>query len=214
MIIDEVYVSASGDNPVFQGAVSSIEDSSIRQEGDDGTVAVVGRWPRRRRQWQVTWGSASVSTIETLFAVNGHTIGFLFVPPRATDYQATTQAIGTGDGSNTTFQLKRTLNTGARTLAIDIKYPLASAVTPERADADTIHVYLDGVESPAADWTLGAFGTGTITFGTAPANGVAITATFQYATPVSWLSDSIDTTMLEGVDINEVRAATLVEVFV
>lgn len=213
MTIDEVYVSASGPNPVFANAVSSLEDSSIRQEGDDGTVTVIGRWPRRRRQWQVTWGNTSVSTIETLFAVNGHTIGFLFVPTRLADYQATAESIGTGDGTTTVFQLKRTLDTGARTLPINVKYPLSSALTPSRASADTIHVYLDGVESPAADWTLGAFGTGTITFDVAPAAGVAITATFQYATPVSWLSDSIDTTMLEGDDINEVRGATLVEVF-
>jgi hypothetical protein len=96
---------------------------------------------------------------------------FLYSDP--TDYLATGQSIGTGDGTKTAFTLQRTI--GAATEPI-------SYVTLVTA------VYLDGVS--VGGWVAAA--PRTLTFSVAPGSGVAITADFTYAFECRFLDDQVD----------------------
>ena len=203
-----VYISASGPEPIFINASSMLVDSSVRHEGEDGTVQVIGHWPRRRQKWQVTWAPSAASTIDALFRTYGHDTPWLFVPLRLSDYQVTDQVLGTGDGVETDFQLSRSFSNGVRTVTYDIPYPLSDAAYPVRADGDTIHIYLDG--TPTSAWSLDDLGI--IVFDSAPGVGVVVTATFQFATLVEWVSDSINATLLQA-SVNEIRSAEFEEVF-
>lgn len=211
--IDDVYLSAFS-SPVFQGAVLSLENSASRQEGDDGMVACVERWARRRRRWQLTYGTDSAELVETIFEVCGNSIGFLWVPPRTRDYTATTQVLGTGNGVQTQFQLVKKVSTRnlsstiVRSVQWNILYPLNNASAPVRPDGAVVAVFLNG--TPTAAFTVGALGV--ITMTSPPGTGVAVSATFQYATPVQFLSETIETTLVFN-DREEVRSTVIGEVF-
>jgi uncharacterized protein (TIGR02217 family) len=211
--IDATYLSAFS-SPVFQGAVLSLENSAARQEGDDGSVACVERWARRRRRWQLTYGTDSAELVETLFEVCGNSIGFLWVPPRTRDYTATVQTLGTGNGSQAQFQLVKKVSTRDLANAIvrstqwNILYPLNNASLPVRPSGAAVAVFLNG--TPTAAFTIGALGVVTMT--SPPGAGVIVTATFQYATPVQFLSETLETTLVMS-DREEVRSVAIGEVF-
>lgn len=206
MVVDVNYLS-SFDDPVLTDVVGSMEDNFVVQDGDDGSVHVGGRWERVRRQWTVSWGQEGEDTIENLFEIQKHDRGFLFIPPRLRDYAATGD-LGTGDGSTAAFQLKRTVTSGARSFSYAIKYPLNDLMTPVRDDAAVIQVFVDDVLN--TDWTLGSLGM--ITFDSAPADGAAVTASFQFATPVRWVSERLDIS-LRTKNVTEIRSAVLEELF-
>lgn len=107
---------------------------------------------------------------------------------------ATDQVIGEGDGVTTAFQLVKAYGDVAR----EVKKPVAG----------TVVCALDGVGTSAftVDTT-----TGVVTFSAAPGVGVAVTAGFQFDTPVRFDTDRIDVT-LEGFDAGRVVAAPLIEV--
>lgn len=91
---------------------------------------------------------------------------FYFQDP--TDYIATAQNIGTGDGATTAFSLVRSLGGFAE--------PILHAPT-------VTAIYFNGV-AQGSGWTAtastGGYGTDTITFSVAPSNGVVITADFTF----------------------------------
>lgn len=77
------------------------------------------------------------------------------------------QEIGTGDGTETTFQLVKTYDLGG------VGEYVRTITLPEAA---TVVVAIDGVDN--ANWTLS--GTGEIVFNSAPSNGAVITAGFRF----------------------------------
>lgn len=85
-----------------------------------------------------------------------------------TDYHVDTQGIGTGDGATKTFPLVRSIG--------GFTEPVAHSPSVSK-------VYLNGVEQ-VSGWSLTAStygrGSDTITFTSAPANGVLVTADFDY----------------------------------
>lgn len=88
------------------------------------------------------------------------------------------QAIGTGDGTTTTFQLIR--NTGGFTEIIQAPY---TAPPPQ--------AYLNGVaKTYGTDYAVNA--TGQIVWGTPPGVGVAITADFSYFWAVRFDDDNME----------------------
>ncbi|MGH6845321.1 MAG: baseplate megatron protein TIM-barrel domain-containing protein, partial [Methylocella sp.] len=97
---------------------------------------------------------------------------FLYTDP--TDNAVTGQAIATGDGSTTVFNLVRTLS---------------GATEPASWVTSVSNVYLNGVNQPSG-WTLTT--PNTLTFTTAPGNLVAITASFSYAFNCRFLDDQED----------------------
>src|SRR5690242_19339578 len=96
------------------------------------------------------------------------------------DNAATGQQIGTGDGATTEFQLIKTYTTGSRTYTRTIKKPITTAVQKYDGSActETVNVYKNGVlqlSGVTVDET-----TGVVTFSSAPAIGVVITADFSF----------------------------------
>lgn len=94
------------------------------------------------------------------------------------DYQVAAMPIGVGDGVKTQFQLLRIYQRGVLTRQRKITRPVAGSVT----------VYKNGVLSAAAV----DYDTGIVTFAPAPANGVVITADFQFDIPVRFASDELE----------------------
>lgn len=110
------------------------------------------------------------------------------------------QAIGVGDGSDTTFQLRKAYTSGAQTYTRDIKKPVAG----------TVKVARNGVEL-FSGWSVNT-ATGIITFSSAPSEGHLIQAGFEFDTPVrfdtDYLAVSIDAFeagSISAIDILEVR---------
>jgi uncharacterized protein (TIGR02217 family) len=91
--------------------------------------------------------------------------------------------IGTGDGATTTFQLVKRYASGSQTWVRTIAKPVAGTVT----------VALNGT-SQASGWSVST-ATGLITFTTAPAVGVAITAGYEFDVPVRFDTDVLDVTL-------------------
>ncbi len=110
-------------------------------------------WSSARGRWDVASGLKKQTQLDTLIAFfrarKGRAHGFRFKD--WTDYKATGQAIGTGDGTNKTFQLSRTYSSGGSTDVRTITKPVAG----------TVKIYLAGVLQ-ASGWSVNTT-TGVIT---------------------------------------------------
>lgn len=96
----------------------------------------------------------------------------------------TDQPIGTGNGAATLFQLTKRYTSGAQSWTRAITKPVAGTVT----------VALNGTPQ-ASGWSVST-ATGLITFTTAPAAGVAITAGFpEFDVSVRFDTDALDVTL-------------------
>lgn len=109
------------------------------------------------------------------------------------------QPLGTGDGGTTAFQLVKRYVSGGQTWVRTIAKPVAG----------TVRVAFDGVEQ-AAGWAVDAT-TGIVSFDTAPASGVAVTAGFEFDVPVRFDTDRLDVT-LDLDRLGSITSVPLVEV--
>ena len=90
------------------------------------------------------------------------------------------QLIGTGDGSTTTFQLKKIYGSAFDPWTRNITKPVSGTLTSG----------IDGVEKTiTTDWTVDLT-TGIITYNVAPGNALAVTAGFEFDTPVRFDTDT------------------------
>ena len=151
-------------------------------------------WANSRRRYDVAYGirraddlAAAVAFFE---ARNGRLHGFRFkdwadhkscLPSGAPS--PTDQAIGTGDGAMTAFQLVKRYASGSQTWTRTITKPVAG----------TVRVALDGAEQ-IGGWSVDTT-TGVVSFDAAPAEGVAITASFEFDVPVRFDTDALDVTL-------------------
>jgi uncharacterized protein (TIGR02217 family) len=94
----------------------------------------------------------------------------------------TNQAIGTGNGSATVFQLKKIYTSGSTSHGREIRKPVAGSVT----------IGLDGVQAMSG-WSVDTT-TGLVTFAVAPLGGVAITAGFSFDVPARFDMDQLSLT--------------------
>ena len=92
------------------------------------------------------------------------------------------QALGIGDDDTETFQLVKRYESGAQAWVRRIVKPVAG----------TVRVALAGVEQ-LSGWSVNMT-TGIVTFATAPAAGVLITAGFEFDVPVRFDTDRLDVT--------------------
>lgn len=155
-----------------------------------------------------SYGKLMVDCRVHLNADSGNTVGdFLdFVQARQGGYDSflykarfarhktqTLEAVGTGTGSATAF-------------ALDMKH----------VDASTLLVYKDAVlQTLTTHYTFSGNNTApVVTFVSAPGNGLAITATYDYYTPVRFAADDVsgdvlhllsDATSIEDVDVSLVE---------
>ena len=141
-------------------------------------------WSQAKGRWTIDYlhkNSSDMGALLDFFnAVKGKAIGFRFKD--WSDYKATNENIGTGDGSDTTFQLRKSYTKGASTVYRDITRPVASSET----------IKVNGVvQSSPADYTLDTE-TGIVTFTSAPTGGHAITASFEFDVPVRFGTDQIN----------------------
>ncbi|WP_371055822.1 TIGR02217 family protein [Rhodosalinus sp. K401] len=151
-------------------------------------------WANSRRRYDVAYGIRRADDLAAVVAFfearNGRLHGFRFKDwgdyesclPSATP-KPTDQAIGTGDGASKAFQLVKRYASGSQTWARTIRKPVAG----------TVRVALDGVEQ-LGGWSADKT-TGVVTFDTAPAASVAVTAGFAFDVPVRFDTDALDVTL-------------------
>ncbi len=167
-------------------------------------------WAGSRRSWNAGYGVKSMADIERIIAFfearSGRLYGFRFRDPfdwkscpLADPPQADDQAIGTGDGAATAFQLMKTYESGGAFATRIIRKPVAGSVVAA----------IDGVPE-------GAFAcdpaTGILTFDDAPAAGAIVTAGFLFDTPVRFDTDSLRIN-LAAFRAGDIPSIPLIEVF-
>jgi uncharacterized protein (TIGR02217 family) len=118
-------------------------------------------------------GAQSLQSLMGLFlACQGQYGAFLYSDP--TDHAAAAQAIGTGDGSTTTFTLSRSLG---------------GFVEPVGWATHVSAVYLNGT-AQGSGWSVTT--PNSLVFATAPAAGAVVTADFTYAFLCRFDGDDLD----------------------
>jgi uncharacterized protein (TIGR02217 family) len=110
------------------------------------------------------------------------------------------QVLGEGDGMRTAFQLVKRYGAGGDALERRIAKPVEG----------TVRIAVDGVELDGAGFAVDAT-TGIAMLDAAPDAGVAVTAGFEFDTPVRFDADRIDVT-LESFDAGRMAAVPLIEV--
>ncbi|ATX65517.1 DUF2460 domain-containing protein [Roseinatronobacter bogoriensis] len=151
-------------------------------------------WANSRRRYDVAYGIRRADDLAAVVAFfearNGRLHGFRFKD--WSDYKSCApsqlpgpldQPIGTGNGSVTSFALLKRYTSGDQNWTRAITKPVAGSV----------RLALGGVEQ-VSGWSVDTT-TGVVTFGTAPAAGIAITAGFEFDVPVRFDSDTLDVTL-------------------
>lgn len=168
-------------------------------------------WAQGRRRFLIGTASRSLDEAAELVAFfearRGRLHGFRFRDPA--DFKScapsaapapTDQALGTGDGTRTAFQLVKAYGSGEEAVVRAIAKPQAGSV----------RVAVAGVEQAAGAFAVEA-ASGVVTLTAAPAAGASVTAGFLFDTPVRFDLDRLDVT-LEGFGAARVGAVSLVEV--
>jgi uncharacterized protein (TIGR02217 family) len=167
-------------------------------------------WANSRRRFDAAYGLREADDLATVVdffeARNGRLNGFRWKDwadfksclPSATPAD-TDQAIGAGNGTAVAFQLVKAYASGAQTWTRTITKPVAG----------TVVVALDGA-GQASGWSLDT-ATGIITFATAPASGVAVTAGFEFDVPVRFENDRLDVVYDRGL-YGSITSIPLIEV--
>ncbi|HVL73095.1 MAG TPA: DUF2460 domain-containing protein [Beijerinckiaceae bacterium] len=142
-------------------------------------------WADARGRWNVAHGLKKREQVAALIAFfrarRGRAYGFRFKD--WTDFQASAQALGTGDGQRTTFQLVMVYASGAEAQVRPIVKPVAGSV----------RIYRNAIEATAG-WSLDP-ATGLVTFVSPPAVGVAVTADFEFDVPARFDTDQMEITV-------------------
>ena len=151
-------------------------------------------WANSRRRYDVAYGIRRADDLAAVVAFfearNGRLHGFRFkdwadyksgLPSQTPGPQD--QLIGDGDGATTVFQLVKRYISGSQTWTRVIAKPVAG----------TVRIALGGVEQTSG-WSVDTT-TGLVSFDTAPASGVAVTAGFEFDVPVRFDTDTLDVTL-------------------
>ena len=167
-------------------------------------------WANSRRRYDVAYGIRRADDLAAVVAFfearNGRLHGFRFKD--WADFKSclpsqtpgpTNQPIGSGNGAATLFQLTKRYTSGAQSWTRAITRPVAGTVT----------IALNGTLQ-ASGWSVSTT-TGLITFTTAPALGVVITAGFEFDVPVRFDTDALDVT-LDFERLGSITSIPLVEI--
>ncbi len=157
------------------------------------------RWAHARRRYNAGYGIKSRTDMAAVLAFfeerRGRFHSFLWRD--ALDCRAVDQMIGTGDGETKSFQLTKRYGADFDPYLRPISKPVAASV----------EVKVDGLVTLVETDAL----TGFVTFTTAPAEGAAITASFEFDVPVRFDTDRLDVE-LSSFDAAEVPNIPLIEV--
>lgn len=158
-------------------------------------------WSAARGRWDVASGLKKQTQLDTLIAFfrarKGRAYGFRFKD--WTDFKATAQALGSGNGTIKTFQLIRTYLSGGNTDVRMITKPVAG----------TVKVYLAGVQQNSG-WSVNTT-TGVITFTNAPGNGVSVSADYEFDVPVRFDTDRMAVT-IEQINLHQWSGIPIIEI--
>jgi uncharacterized protein (TIGR02217 family) len=136
-------------------------------------------WSSPLGRWDVGTGIRSRADLESFIAFfrarQGRAYGFRFKD--WSDYRAAGVVIGLGDGSTKSFQLVKRYSSGPADITRVITKPVTGTVALRRDGA----LVTSGISI--------AHSTGLVTFTTAPAAGVVITASFEFDLPVRFDTD-------------------------
>ena len=167
-------------------------------------------WANSRRRYDVAYGIRRADDLAAVVAFfearNGRLHGFRFKDwadfksclPSQTPGPLD-QVIGTGDGATTLFPLLKRYTSGAQAWARGITKPVPG----------TVRLALEGTEQ-LSGWSVDAT-TGSVTFAAAPAEGVSITAGFEFDVPVRFDTDTLDVT-LDLERLGSITSIPLVEI--
>jgi uncharacterized protein (TIGR02217 family) len=159
-------------------------------------------WSQSRARYNVAYGVRTQAQLDTLIgffrARKGRADGFRFKD--WADYKVLAQIIGTGNGALTQFQLVKTYSSGSVTESRTIKKPVAG----------TVNIYFNGTLQAGSIFSVN-YTNGLVTFTAAPANGVAITADFEFDVPVRFDTDRLSAA-LENYGISSLNDIPLIEV--
>ena len=169
-----------------------------------------GSWADSRRRYDASYGIRKADNLAAVTAFfearRGRLYGFRWkdwadyksgLPSAGT--LAADQPIGTGNGALTTFQLVKLYTSGAQSWTRTITKPVAG----------TVALALNGLPQ-ITGWTVNTT-TGVVTFATAPALGVAITAGFEFDVPVRFDTETLDVT-LDFERLGSITSIPLIEV--
>ena len=164
-------------------------------------------WAQGRRRYLIGANLRSLDDMATLTAFfearRGRLYGFRFRD--FADFKscapggvaaATDQTLGTGDGTTTVFPLGKAYG--------DLVRPITKAV------AGSVRVAVAGIELDGAEFSVEAT-TGRVTLAVAPAAGAAVTAGFEFDTPVRFDADRVEVT-LESFGAGRMVAMPLIEI--
>lgn len=141
---------------------------------NSGREERICKWSQPRRKYNASYALRSYADLlvvrDFYIARSGALNGFRFKD--WSDYTGTNQHIGNGNGSETAFQLLKHYISGPVSRARQIQKPVSGSVA----------IAFDGVDQPSG-WTVSTI-TGVVSFSSAPAQGVAITASYEFDVPV------------------------------
>ncbi len=142
-------------------------------------------WSSARGRWDVASGLKKQTQLDTLIAFfrarKGRAVGFRFKD--WTDYKATGQVLGAGNGVLTQFQLVKKYVSGSTEELRPITKPVSGSVK----------VYLNGVLKTSGV-TINHT-TGLVILTVAPAAGVVVTADYEFDVPVRFDTDRLSATL-------------------
>jgi uncharacterized protein (TIGR02217 family) len=166
-------------------------------------------WANARRRYDVGYGVKTLDDLHALIAFFearlGRLHGFRFRD--ALDHKSCApgaaaspldQAFGTGDGHTTAFQLAKTYTSGPASWTRQVRKPVAGSVRVAIGGAETSAFAVDDT-------------TGLVTFVTPPATGAALTAGFEFDTPVRFDTDQLAIN-LASFTAGEIPNISLVEI--
>jgi uncharacterized protein (TIGR02217 family) len=155
------------------------------QESISGKEVRIADWSFPRWQWQLSFdflrGDPVNAEFQALAGFFNQRQGMFdsFLYQDADDNSVTAQPVGVGDGSTASFQMIRSFGNFVE---------LILAPIPSSAS-----IFVNGILSNSANvFPWGSTTAGLLSFGSAPATGAAITATFSYYFPCRFVEDSMD----------------------
>lgn len=157
-------------------------------------------WQNARQSWDVAYGIDSADTFNAVrqffYARRGSAYGFKFRD--YSDYQLQLELIGTGNGTQTDFQLTKTYESTG---------PLPYVRKISRPDTTTLTFTVAGV--PVTSWT--DLGLGLIRFTTPPALGAQVIVTYcEFDVPMRFDVDKFPLTVYQP-DAAEVGGLKILE---
>jgi len=173
--------------------------------GGSGHVSTNQRWSLPLWVWDISYGMQTMDDVDSVrdvfIGARGRAYGFRFKD--WSDYEIPVlQAIGTGDGVETAFQIYKRYTNGVRNMDRIITRPISG----------TLSVEVNSVaQTEGVDYTV-SYSTGIITFTAPVPNTEVVTVLCEFDIPVMFERDDLsialetfDAAVVESIKVREIR---------